>query len=98
MSENVVDKSGTAIIGLLHQAAEATKSDYEQATQTAHQLAMQLRATEDRAEKLQAQVNQLEQRALQAENWLHRIHDEIENGLFRNRQERDRPEGRQRTP
>lgn len=98
MSENVVDESGSAIIGLLHQAAEATKADYEHATQTAHQLAMQLRAIEDRAEKLQEQVKYLEQQALQAENWLQRIHEEIENTFFRSRQERDRLESRQRTP
>ncbi len=99
VNENVVDESGSAIIGLLHQAAEATKADYEHATQTAHQLAMQLRATEDRAEKLQEQVKYLEQQALQAENWLQRIHEEVENTFFRNRQERgDRLESQQRTP
>jgi molecular chaperone GrpE (heat shock protein) len=98
VSENVVDQSGSAIIGLLHQAAEATKADVEHATQTAHQLAMQLRATEDRAAKLQEQVKQFEQQALQAEDWLRRIHDEIENRFFRNRQEHDRSESRQRAP
>lgn len=94
MSENVVDQSGSAIIGLLHEAAEATKADFEHATQTAHQLAMQLRAAEDRAQKLQEQVKQAEQQALHAENWLHRIHDEIEDRFLRNRQEHERLESR----
>jgi hypothetical protein len=97
VSENVVDQSGSAIVGLLHQAAEAAKADFEHATQTAHQLAMQLRAAEDRAQKLEEQVKQAEQQALQAENWLHRVQDEIEDKFFRNRQEHNRLEGRQRT-
>jgi septation ring formation regulator EzrA len=96
-SEHVVDQSGSAIIALLQQAASAAQSDYEHAAQTAHQLAMQLRAAEDRAEKLQEQVKQMEQHALQAEKWLHRIHGEIEDRFFRNRQERDRMDGRRRT-
>ena len=97
VSEHVVDQSGSAIIALLQQAAAAAQADYEHAAQTAHQLVMQLRAAEDRAEKLQEQVKQMEQHALQAEKWLHRIHGEIEDRFFRNRQERDRPQGRQRT-
>jgi hypothetical protein len=94
VSENVVDQSGSAIIGLLHQASDAAKADFEHATQTAHQLAMQLRAAEDRAQKLQEQVKQAEQHALHAENWLLRIHDEIEDKFLRNRQERERLESR----
>lgn len=94
--EDVVDKSGSAIITLLHQAAEAAKADYEHAAQTAHQLAIQLRAAEDRAERLQEQVKQLQQQALHAEDWLERIHTEIAERFLRKPPERSLPERRQR--
>ena len=96
-SEDVVERSGSAIIGLLHQAAESAKADYERAAQTAHQLAMQLRAAEDRAERLQEQVIELERQALHAEDWLHRIHSEIADKFLREPPERRRPDRRQRT-
>jgi septation ring formation regulator EzrA len=95
-SNDVVDQSGSAIIALLQQAAESAQADYERAAQTAHQLAMQLRAAEDRAERLQEQVKQLEQQQQHAEDWLHRIHGEIEDRFLRKPQERGRPDGRQR--
>ena len=96
-SNDVVDQSGSAIIALLQRAAETAQADFERAAQTAHQLAMQLRAAEDRAEKLQEQVKHLEQQQHHAEDWLHRIHDEIADRFLRKPQERGRPDGRQRT-
>lgn len=80
-----VDRSGAAIINLLRQAAEAAEADCSRAMEAAHQYSMQLRAAEDRAEKLRLQVEQFEQRAIAAENWMHRIKDEIENKFLRQR-------------
>lgn len=74
-----VDRSGEAIMALLRQAAETAQADCDRAMQAAHQYSMQLRAAEDRAEKLQAQVERLEQQAAQAANWLSRIKGEIED-------------------
>ena len=86
-NDDQIDRSGTAIIALLHQAAEAAQADCDRALQAAHQSAMQLRAAEDRAEKLQARIEQLEQEAARAEEWLRRIKSEIEDKLLRQREE-----------
>ena len=72
-----VDRSAGAIIALLQQAADVAREDYERAVATAKQLSLQLRASEDRAQKLQMQVEQLETRAIKAENWIARIGDEV---------------------
>ncbi len=72
-----VDRSAGAIIALLQQAADVAREDYEHAVATAKQLSLQLRASEDRAQKLQMQVEQLETRAIKAENWIARIGDEV---------------------
>jgi hypothetical protein len=72
-----VDRSAGAIIALLQQAADVAREDYERAVATAKQLSMQLRASEDRAQKLQMQVEELETRAIKAENWIARIGDEV---------------------
>ena len=74
-----VDRSGEAILALLRQAAETAQADCDRAMQAAHQYSMQLRASEDRAEKLQAQVERLEQQAALAATWLARIKGEIED-------------------
>ena len=80
-----VDRSGEAIIALLHQAAELAQADCDRALQAAHQYSMQLRAAEDRAEKLQAQVQRLEQQAVVAEDWMRRIQGEIESRFLQPR-------------
>lgn len=80
-----VDRSGEAIINMLRQAAEAAEAECARAMEAAHQYAMQLRASEDRAEKLRLQVEYLEQRAIAAENWMQRIQGEIEEKFLRQR-------------
>jgi uncharacterized protein YlxW (UPF0749 family) len=73
-----VDASGGAIISLLQQAADQSKQDCDRAFSMAHELSLQLRAAEDRANTLHAQVKQLEDRAQKAEHWLSHIHAAIE--------------------
>jgi carboxylesterase type B len=72
-----VDRSAGAIIALLQQAADVAREDFERAVAMSKQLSLQLRASEDRAQKLQMQVEQLETRAIKAENWIARIGDEV---------------------
>ena len=52
----IIDQSGGAIMALLQKAADAAKDDHDQALGMAHELSLKLRAAEDRAEKLEAQI------------------------------------------
>jgi hypothetical protein len=86
---DTVDRSGGAIMSLLQQAADVAREDCERAQSMAHELALRLRAAEDRAEKLQAQVKQLEAKVAHAEHWLARVYNEIDSRFFK----QQRPEG-----
>ena len=79
---DTVDRSGGAIISLLQQAADFAKEECDRAFSIAHQLSLQLRAEEDRANKLQAKVSQLEDAARKAEDWLAHIYKQIEGKFF----------------
>jgi hypothetical protein len=48
----------------------------------AHKLALQLRAVEDRINRLEGEVALLRDRAARAEGWLQTIHKEIEEKLI----------------
>ena len=79
---DAVDRSGGAIMALLQQAADIAREDCDRAQTMAHQLSLQLRAEEDRANKLQAKVNQLQDDARKAEDWLAHIYKQIEGKFF----------------
>jgi hypothetical protein len=78
-SDDQMDKSGQAIIGLLDQAARTAKEDCDRAFELAHKLSLQLRQAEDRANQLQSQLDHFQERALKAENWMLRIYKEVED-------------------
>jgi hypothetical protein len=80
--EDEIERSGAAIISLLDQAVETSKAEVDRARETARQYSLQLRAAEDRAIKLQARVEQLEEQLLRAEDWFHRIQGTIEESFF----------------
>ena len=48
----------------------------------AHKLSVQLRASEDRVQQLESEVEHLESRARRAEGWLQAIKQEIEDKLL----------------
>ena len=73
-----MDRSGDAIIALLEKAARVADDDCKRAMDLAHKLSLQLRAAEDRANQLQAHLEYSQDRAVRAENWMARIHKEIE--------------------
>jgi hypothetical protein len=73
-----LDRSGDAIIALVQEAADVTRKDCDRAISRAHELSLQLRAAEDRADTLEAQVKQLEQEVHKAEYWLTHIYKQIE--------------------
>ena len=77
--DDVVDRSGNAIVSLLQQAADLTNADYDRAMQTASALSGQLRACQDRVSQLEGDVAIMEERALRAEQWLDKVRGEIEH-------------------
>jgi hypothetical protein len=74
-----LDKSGHQVFALLQQAADVAKENSERAMSLAHRLSIQLRVAEDRIRTLEADLEQFQDRALRAENWLLRIQKEIED-------------------
>jgi hypothetical protein len=78
----VVDDSGRAIVALLQKAAAMAKEDYARAMDLAHKLSSQLRAAEERARELEVEAAHFRDRAARAEEWLLRIHNEVENSFF----------------
>jgi hypothetical protein len=77
-----VEKSGLAIVSLLREAAIVAKETCERAMHTADQLAVKLRAAEDRVRELESDVQHYHVRATQAEKWLLRVHNEVEERFF----------------
>ena len=63
------------------------KDDRARAMDLAHRLSSQLRAAEERASELEAEAAHFRNRAARAEEWLQRIHNEVEQGFF---QKKDR--------
>jgi hypothetical protein len=92
-----LDKAGQTILQLLHRAAGVTEENSRHALETAQKLSHQLRATEDRIVKLEAEVTAYRDRAERAEQWLHRVYTEIEDRFLRQddgRRSRQRAVGR----
>ena len=85
---DTIDQSGADILALLQQSADATKETCDRALSMAHKLALELRAAEERADRLQAQVEQLENNARRAEGWLAQIRNEISEKFFHQQEAR----------
>jgi hypothetical protein len=80
--ESDVDRSGHAIVALLHEAAQVASANCERAMEVAHKLSRQLQALEGRAKQLDAELRNYQDRAFRAEKWLVRVHDEIQDKFF----------------
>ena len=89
------DDAGNGIIALLHKAAESDKQDCARAMDLAHKLSSQLRAAEERSRELEAEANHFRERAATAENWLMRIHSEVEQTFFQRERREHAHEGRE---
>ena len=87
----VADDSGRAIIAMLQEAADMAKNDCARAMDLAHKLTLQLRAAEERALELEAEAAHFRDRATHVEDWLVRIHREVEQTFF---QKKERQNGR----
>jgi hypothetical protein len=77
-----MDRSGEAIVALVERAAVLSHDDCDRAMALVDHLSRELRAAEDRAAQLQAQIAYFQERATRAENWLARIHHEIKDRLI----------------
>jgi chromosome segregation ATPase len=77
-----IDQAGQALVGMLKDAAALSQQNVERAMTMAHQLSMQLRASEDRIQQLESEIENLESRASSAEGWLQAIKQEIEDKLL----------------
>ena len=77
-----IDQAGQALVGMLKDAAALSQQNVERAMTMAHQLSMQLRASEDRIQQLESEIENLESRARRAEGWLQAIKQEIEDKLL----------------
>jgi chromosome segregation ATPase len=73
-----LDRAGQTILTLLDRAAGAVEENNKQALETAQALSEQLQEAERQIGELQATVRYHEDRADRAEQWLHKIHAEID--------------------
>jgi hypothetical protein len=78
----MADDAGHAILTLLQKAADMAKEDCARAMDLAHKLSFQLRAAEEKAREFGQQAAHFRDRAVRAEDWLARIHNEIEQTFF----------------
>ncbi len=77
-----LDRTGQAILGLLHQAANTAEANNQKVRELAHQLSAEVRAAEDRIKELENKARYHEGRADRAERWLYKISEEIEQKFF----------------
>jgi DNA repair exonuclease SbcCD ATPase subunit len=74
-----LDKAGQTILQLLNRAANVAEENSRHAIDMAQKLSQQLRAAEDRIAELEADIAAHQERADRAEQWLHKVHTEIED-------------------
>jgi len=80
--DDLIDKSGEAIFAMLQRAAELSNDNCAHARSIANKLSRRLRATQDRINELDTEIEQFRSRALYAERWLQQIQEEIEQKLI----------------
>jgi hypothetical protein len=91
----VADDSGRSIMALLQKAADMAKEDSARAKDVAHRLSFRLRAAEERLREAEADAAHYRDRAARAEQWLTRIHNEVEQTFFQKKERDPRYGGRQ---
>src|SRR5437016_303120 len=87
----VADDAGRDIVALVQKAADLAKADCERAMEVAHRLSSELRAAEERARDFEAEANYFRDRAAHAEEWLVRIHSEVQETFFQRNEQQQRP-------
>ena len=77
-----LDRAGETILQLLSKAADVAEQNSRHAIDTAQRLAHQVRAAEERIAELEAEVEACRWQAERAEQWLHKVYTEIEDGFL----------------
>src|SRR5271169_672572 len=85
-----LDTAGQTILRLLHKAAGVAEANSQHALDIAQKLSHQLRAAEDRIAELDAEVRMYQERAVRAEQWLHKIYIEVEERFIKRPEEKQR--------
>jgi hypothetical protein len=80
--DDLVDQFGNVIVAMLQKAAELSNDNCARSTTIANEVSRQLRATEDRINALETEIEYFRDRAFRAETWLQRIQREIEQKLI----------------
>ena len=76
------EQSGQSIIALLRQAADMAERNEERAKELAARLGEELDQTKQRMHELEEHLRRYHKRATNAEQWLIKIHDDIQEGLI----------------
>ncbi len=74
-------RRGQAAIDLVHQVADTLSAAQNRSETLLARTMEQLKTMEDRSRALEARAIQAEVSACEAEKWLRRLHDKIENEL-----------------
>jgi hypothetical protein len=82
IDSDLLDQSGNAIVAMLQRAADLSSDLRARAKSMANELSHQLRATEDRINELETEIEYFRGRAVHAETWLQLIQREIEEKLI----------------
>ena len=87
----VADDAGQHIVALVQKASDEAKADCQRAMDLAHRLSSELRAAEEKAREFEAEANYFRDRATRAEEWLVRIHTEVQQTFFQNKDQPKHP-------
>jgi uncharacterized protein YceH (UPF0502 family) len=79
---DLMDQLAREVVAMLQRIANLWSDNCDRAMTVAHNVSVQLRATEDRINQLQAEIEQFKDRAVRAEGWLQVIQKEIEEKLI----------------
>jgi len=90
----MTDDVGRGIVVLVQRAADLAKAVATEPWIFAHRLSSELKAAEERAREFEAQANHFRDRASRVEEWLVRIHKELEQTFFENKNRGARVERR----
>jgi hypothetical protein len=82
LDRETADRIGNSTFGLIHQVAEAVRSNEEQYEDAVKRATAQLKAAYERIEFLEERARHFEDRAFEAESWLARIRDEVQETLI----------------
>ena len=93
----VAEDSGRAIVALLQKAADMAKEDCARAMDVAHKLSFEIRAVEERAREAEVEAAHFRDRTTRAEDWLLRIHNEVEQAFFQKKEREPRQASPQRS-